>query len=69
MSKKTREVFGAVTRKKGTEQQKTFWTRIGTAFENADGSENVVLDYVPADLSNTTIQIRDKKPKAEGNAE
>jgi hypothetical protein len=35
------------------------WTRIGVAYENHDGSWNLRFDYLPADLANTTIQLRD----------
>jgi len=29
-------------------EERTLWTRIGTAFPNKDGSYNLVLDYFPA---------------------
>ena len=40
---------------------KGFWTQIGVAFVNADSSINIKLNYLPADLANTTIQVRDPK--------
>ncbi len=41
-----------------TRNEKNYWTRIGVAFENADGSWNLRFDYLPTD-SMTTIQVRD----------
>lgn len=35
---------------------KAFWIRIGAAFENRDGSLNVILDAIPI---NGKMQIRD----------
>jgi len=37
-------------------QGKTHWMRIGSAFQNSDGSTNVYLDAFPA---NGKLQIRD----------
>ena len=37
-------------------QGKTYWMRIGNAFQNLDGSTNVYLDAFPA---NGKLQIRD----------
>lgn len=37
-------------------QGKTYWMRVGSAFENVDGSTNVYLDAYPA---NGKLQIRD----------
>jgi hypothetical protein len=39
-----------------------FWTRIGVAFENSDGSLNLVLNFIPTDPE-TTIQIREPRPR------
>lgn len=36
--------------------EKGFWTRIGTAFQNQDGSWNLRFDYLPSDPT-VTIQI------------
>jgi len=41
---------------------KSFWTQIGVGFVNADGSLNLLLNFLPTDLSGTTIQVRDPKP-------
>lgn len=49
------EVHGVVQR-----GDKNYWTRIGAAFHNKDGSINLLLDYVPTD-SETTIQLRPPK--------
>jgi hypothetical protein len=57
MSRTLKEIFGVVNR-----NNQNYWTRIGTAFENArDGSWNLRFDYLPLD-GNTTIQLRDPKP-------
>jgi hypothetical protein len=46
--------------------KKSFWTRIGVAFENPrDGSWNLRFDYFPASFASTTIQLRDPKEKDE----
>jgi len=41
-----------------TRNEKHYWTRIGVAYENHDGSWNLRFDYLPLDLANTTIQLR-----------
>lgn len=41
--KTRRVVYAIIDRGEG----KTFWVRVGTAFENRDGSENVYLDALP----------------------
>jgi hypothetical protein len=41
---------------------KKFWLRVGTAFENRDGSLNIYLDAVP---TNGTLQVRDPLPVEE----
>lgn len=41
---------------------KSFWLRVGTAFENRDGSLNVVLDAIPV---NGRLQIREYQPDEE----
>ena len=38
--------------------EKSFWVKIGTAFENRDGSINVYLDAYPV---NGKLHIREKK--------
>ena len=57
----TKELWGVVRREEG----KDLWTRIGTAFENKDGSWNLRMNFVPVDPT-TTIQMRDPKPTEEG---
>ena len=56
-NKAKRELYGAI-RREGSE--KNFWTRIGTAFENKDGSWNLLFDYIPTS-PDTTIQMREAK--------
>lgn len=43
---------------------KSFWTRIGAAFTNRDGSLTVRLDAVPV---NGMLQIRDEDPTRRTN--
>jgi hypothetical protein len=43
-------------------QGKTYWMRIGSAFENSDGSINVYLDAFPA---NGKLKIMDADAKHE----
>ena len=47
-------VYGIVAR---PGQEKAFWSRIGVAFKNRDGSINVKLDFFPRDPA-TRLQIR-----------
>lgn len=56
--KKMKQLVAAIERGEG-EEKKTFWTRIGVAFENRDGSYNLRFDFIPARVENTTIQLRD----------
>ena len=50
----TQALFGIVEREG---RDRGFWTRIGTAFQNQDGSWNLRFDYVPTNGS-ATIQMR-----------
>ncbi len=54
-----RAVYALIPRQRGG----TRWLRVGVAFVNRDGSENVYLDVVP--LSGK-LQIRDEDKKGEG---
>ena len=56
--KKMKQLVAAIERGEG-EEKKTFWTRIGVAFENRDGSYNLRFDFIPARTEGTTIQLRD----------
>ena len=56
-----KEVYTIIDR---GQDQKGWWCRIGTAFENKDGSWNVVLDALPV---NGTMNIRDPLPKDEAD--
>ena len=54
------EILGVVNRGEG---KPGYWTRIGTAFLNRDGvSFTLRFNYLPADLSNTSIQLREPRP-------
>jgi len=63
-TQQTMEILGVVNRGEG---KKSYWTRIGTAYKNRDGSLNLRFNYLPADLANTTIQVREPRAKAEGD--
>lgn len=52
-----KQLVAAVQRGEGADKR-SYWTRIGTAFENRDGSYNLCFDYLPA-ATTTTIQLRD----------
>ena len=49
-------------------EKESFWTRIGVAYENRDGSLNLVFDFFPVREQIKTIQIREKKPKQNNEA-
>lgn len=58
-----KEVFMIEERKgKDGKEPKNYWTRIGSAFDNKDGSVNVYLNAMPV---NGKLQIREKKEKEE----
>jgi hypothetical protein len=57
MAKNMKQIVGAVNRK-----GKTYWRRVGTAFQNSDESWNIKLDYFPTDPG-TTLQMRDIDPR------
>jgi hypothetical protein len=54
-----KEIYGVVDR-----GENSFWTRVGVAFVNADGSMNLLFNFTPTDPE-TTIQIRDPRPREE----
>ena len=56
-----KEVYGIKKVSKGGEE-KSFWTRLGIAYENKDGSLNVYLDYVPV-VPGIVLNIREPKEK------
>src|SRR5262249_11783109 len=66
MSKPYKIVYGI--RKTGLAdeqgQERDQWTQIGVAFPNQDGSLNVILHYLPADVTQTRLHIRDPRPKS-----
>jgi len=57
MAVNTQALFGVVQREG---MEKGFWTRIGTAFQNQDGSWNLRFDYLPT-APGVTIQMRPAK--------
>jgi hypothetical protein len=56
------QLVAVVERGEGDEK-KNWWTRIGVAFQNRDGSRNLRFDYLPARMAETTIQLRELEPK------
>jgi len=66
-TQQTMEILGVVNRGDG---KAAFWTRIGTAFLNRDGrSFTLRFSYFPADLSNTSIQLREPRVAKDEGAE
>lgn len=55
-SKRFRAVYAVVPKQDG----KDLWLRVGSAFENRDGSTTVLLDAVPI---GGKLQIRDYQPR------
>jgi len=58
MEKKPKGVYTFIDHE--SRNGRTYWVRIGTAFENEDGSLTVRLDAIP---SNGSFVIRDSSPK------
>ena len=63
MAKQMKQLVGVVERGEG-DNKKSFWTRVGTAFENKDGSWNLMFDFQPTNGA-TTVQMRDIDKKKE----
>jgi len=61
MAKNMKQIVGAVKR-----NGRTYWNRIGTAFQNSDESWNIKLDYFPTDPT-TTLQMRDIDPREDNH--
>ncbi len=55
-----KEIFGIVNR---PNSEQSYWTRIGVAFENRDGSWNLLFNFIPTDPQ-TRVQLREPKPTA-----
>ena len=74
-NRKMMQILGAIPRgatdgEKKDGEKKSWWTKIGVAFVNSDGSIALKFDYLPADLANTSIQLRemDRKERAQPQA-
>lgn len=52
-----KQLVAAVQRGEGADKR-SYWSRIGVAFTNRDGSVNLRFDFLPTDPT-TTIQLRD----------
>ena len=61
--KNKKQIVAPVERGEG-DKKKSYWTKIGVAFENRDHSYNLLFDYLPTDPQ-TTIQLRDFDAKDE----
>jgi hypothetical protein len=61
------QLVAGVERSEG-DDKKSFWTRVGVAVENKDGSWNLRFDYLPARMGETTIQMRKIEPRPESDA-
>lgn len=49
----------------GSREAKSFWTKVGVAFENRDGSFSIELAAIPV---NGRLQMRDPAPRRDGVA-
>ncbi len=56
--KNIKKLVAVVERGEG-DSKKSFWTNVGVAFENRDGSWNLRFDFFPTNPATTTIQLRD----------
>ncbi len=56
-------VFAVPDTKEG---EKGYWTKVGVAFTNRDGSINLFLDAFP--IGTNKLQVREQKPAAERGA-
>jgi hypothetical protein len=62
-TRKMLQIVGAVERTLESGEKKSWWTRIGVAFENSDGSLALKFDYLPSNMAETSIQVRKIQPK------
>lgn len=60
-----REVWTVCPRGEG---KKDYWLRIGTAFENRDGSWSIVLDALPTNNKLIVREPREEQTQREGRA-
>ena len=65
MNSKNKMKLVAVVQYGEADNKKSRWTNIGIAFENRDGSWNLRFDYVPTNMTDTTIQMRAFDPRSE----
>jgi hypothetical protein len=65
--KNMKQLLAVVERGEG-DNKRSFWTNIGVAFENRDGSWNLLFDFLPTNMAGTTIQLRDFKKDDEKDA-
>jgi len=60
-------VYGIWKKDPDSQGEKGFWTAIGRAFKNQDGSLNILLDYVPTDMRTTRLHIREKQERRDND--
>jgi hypothetical protein len=58
MNSKTMMKLVAVIQFGDGDNKRNRWNNIGIAWANRDGSFNLKFDYLPADMTRTTIQMR-----------
>jgi hypothetical protein len=61
-----KDVYAIYESKNGDKEQKTRWVRVGVAFDNSDGSMNVLLDALPL---TGRLQIRTRNVAEKGRNE
>jgi hypothetical protein len=55
-------IYGIWKKDPENHDEKGFWTQIGRAFQNSDGSFNLLFDYIPTD-KNTRIHVRERQER------
>jgi hypothetical protein len=63
MNSKNKMKLVAVVEYGEGENKRSRWTNIGIAFQNRDGSYNLLFDYLPTNMTDTTIQLRAFDPR------
>lgn len=54
------KVVYTITEREVRGEKKSFWTKIGAAFDNRDGSLTIRLEALPL---NGVLQVREEEPK------
>ncbi len=65
MSKTHLEVYSIRNYLTKEKDEKSFWTRVGTAYENKDNSYNLLLDFIPMpDKDTGRVHLHMRLPRA-----